>query len=81
MNFVWTLPKKCLKSEKVKGIFLVNEKSHQMYLRNTEQYVVKHANTERLNMSAIPYMQRLFYADYQHKWLKTISCIVYGLHH
>ena len=59
--------KKCLKSEKVKGIFPVNEKSHQMDLRNTEQYVVKHANTERLKMSAIPYMQRLLNTDYQHK--------------
>ena len=60
--------KKCLKSEKVRDMFPVNEKSHKMDLRKTEQYVVNHANTERLKMSAIPYMQRLLNTDCQDKW-------------
>ena len=38
-----------------------------MDLINTEKYVVKHANTERLKMSAIPYMQRLLNDNYKDK--------------
>ena len=30
-----------------------------MSMRNEETYVVKHANTERLMKSSIPYMQRM----------------------
>ena len=55
--------KKCLKNKKVSDIFPTNEKPHQMELRNSEKYAVKHANTERLKMSAIPYMQRLLNDD------------------
>jgi hypothetical protein len=57
--------KKCLKSEKVKDIFPIREKPHEMELRSNEKYVVKHANTERLKKSAIPFMQRLLNDDYQ----------------
>ena len=51
--------KKCLKDKKVIDNFPTNENPHQMELRNSEKHVVKHTNTERLKLSAIPYMQRL----------------------
>ena len=34
-----------------------------MRARNTEKFKVKHANTERLKESSIPYMQRLLNSD------------------
>ena len=49
--------KKCLRNNKVKDMFPLSEKPHLMDLRNSEKYVVKHANTERLKKSAIPFMQ------------------------
>jgi hypothetical protein len=36
-----------------------------MLLRDEEMCVVKHANTERMKKSAIPYMQGLLNADYK----------------
>ena len=39
-------------------MFPRKEISHQMKKRNQEVFVVKHANTERLKISSIPYMQR-----------------------
>ena len=56
--------KKCLKSDKMKTIFPLNEKSHDMDLRKTEKYFVKHANTERMKKSAIPFMQNLLNDEY-----------------
>ena len=59
------LAKKCLKNNIVKDMFPLNEKSHKMDLRNTEKYVVKHANTEQLKKSAIPFIQRLSHREDQ----------------
>ena len=62
--------KKCLTNNKVKDMFPLSEKPHQMDLRNIEKYVVKHANTERLKKSAIPFMQRLLNREYQNNHYK-----------
>lgn len=51
--------KKCTKSQKVKDIFPLREKNHDMDIRNEEKFIVKYAHTERLKNSAVPYMQRL----------------------
>ena len=41
----------------------MNEKTHNMEARNTEEFQVNHANTGRLKDSSIPYMQRLLNSD------------------
>ena len=41
----------------------MNEKTHNMEVRNTEIFQVNHANTGRLKDSSIPYMQRLLNSD------------------
>ena len=51
--------KKCLENEKMKNMFPLNEKSHQMNTRKREKYRVQYSNTERLKNSAITYMQNL----------------------
>ena len=48
----------CLKSEKTKNMFPLNEKTY-MPTRQREKFTVNKANTERYKNSAIPYMQRL----------------------
>ena len=40
-------------------MFPLRIKEHQMEIRNEEQFLVQHANTERLMNSLIPDMQRL----------------------
>ena len=45
-------------------------KKHKMKKRSNEKYVVKHAKTERLKKSSIPYMQRLLNQNHQEYQLK-----------
>ena len=40
-------------------MFPLNDKTHEINTRNREKYEVQHANTERLKMSSIIYMQNL----------------------
>ena len=62
-NLCLKFAKNCLKSEKTKDLFKMNEKTHNMEVRNTEIFQVNHANTGRLKDSPIPYMQRLLNSD------------------
>ena len=57
MNFAL----KCVESnkEKLKNMFPLRTKQHNMNARKKEHYLVNHANTERYKNSSIPYMQRL----------------------
>ena len=48
----------CL-NEKTENMFPEANKIHQMETRKPEKYQVQHANTQRLNKSAVIYMQRL----------------------
>ena len=50
---------KCLKNDKMKSIFPINQRSHEMTTRFEEKFSVQYANTERLKNSAIIYMQNL----------------------
>ena len=50
---------KCTKSEKVKNMFPLNEKRHDMETRNEDKFKVQFANTTRLKNSPIVYMQKL----------------------
>ena len=53
--------KSCVKNEQTKHMFPenLNRKSYNINTRQIEKYLVTHANTERLQSSAIPYMQRI----------------------
>ena len=53
------LAQKCTKHPKLKHMFPINNKIHQMNSRETEKYQVQFANTARLQNSTIIYMQRL----------------------
>ena len=51
--------KKCTKNEKLKHMFPIKERKHNMKIRNKEKYKVQRAKTERLKKSAIIEMQKL----------------------
>ena len=51
--------KNCLKNEKLKKLFPLAKKNHNMKTRSGEKFQVHHSNTERYRKSAIPYMQNL----------------------
>ena len=51
--------KKCTKHPKLKHMFPLNNKNHEMITRDEEKYMVQFANTARLQNSAVLYMQRL----------------------
>ena len=50
---------KCTQNEKTEKLFPLTTKKHKMGKRDTEKFLVKHANTARLQNSALPNMQRL----------------------
>ena len=51
--------KNCLKNENFSKLFPLNNQKHGMTVRNPLKYQIKKANTERLKVSTIPYMQRM----------------------
>ena len=55
--------RKCLKNPKLKHLFPLSHKNHQMKTRNTEKFAVHFANTSRLQDSSIIYMQNLLNQD------------------
>ena len=65
-NLCLDFAKKCTKHPKLKHIFPLNNKNHQMDTRDQEKYFVQFANTERFQNSAIIYMQRLI-NEYENK--------------
>ena len=58
-NLCLNFARKCLKNDKSKHMFPMNEKEHEMKTRNHEIYKVQHANTGRLQKSPLIYMQKL----------------------
>ena len=62
-NLCLDFAKKCVKNPKLAHMFPKNSKSHKMNTRNNEIYEVQHANTGRLQDSAIIYMQNLLNED------------------
>ena len=50
---------RCLKNEKTRMMFPLNEKNHGMETRNMDKFRVEHANTDRLKNFAQIYMQNL----------------------
>ena len=57
--------KNCLKSENFLNLFPLNNQKHVMAKRNPLKYQVKKANTERLKVSTIPYLQRVLNDSYK----------------
>ena len=57
---------KCIKNKKTMKIFNENNKHHKMKLRQSEKYLVKHANTVRLQRSAIPSMTKHLNLKHNH---------------
>ena len=62
-NLCLNFANKCTKNDKLKHMFPLNPKYHDMKTRNKEKYEVQFANTGRLQNSPITYMQRLLNAD------------------
>ena len=59
--------RKCTKSKKLEPMFPKKQKTHDMKTRSLETYQVQHANTGRLQKSAIIYMTKLLNEDEQRK--------------
>ena len=51
--------KKCIKNRKIKDLFPLKDKKHEMITRNQEIFEIKKANTKRLQNSPVIYMQKL----------------------
>ena len=51
--------KACLKIDKLKDMFPLEVKDHNMEKRNIKKFKVNHAKTERYFQSSIPYLQRM----------------------
>ena len=58
-NICLEFARKCVKNKKLDHMFPKNVNTHSMETRNKETYMVQHANTERLQKSAIIHMQKL----------------------
>ena len=58
-NLCLEFARKCLKNDRLKHMFPRNSNIHSMETRNHEKYKVQHANTGRLQKSAIIHMQKL----------------------
>ena len=56
-NLCLRFARKCVRNDKTKAMFPLNKKAHNMKTRNFENYEVQHVNTDRLQKSAIIYMQ------------------------
>ena len=56
--------KKCIQNEKTRNMFPISKDKNYM-LRKKNRYIVKNAKTNRLQQSAIPYMQKLLNEDYK----------------
>ena len=68
--------KKCLETEKLKRMFPLNKKMHNMEKRENERYLVTKSFTERHRRSALPNMQRILNdkEKQRQKILKQIKC-------
>ena len=65
--------KNCLKNENYSKLFPLKNHKHEMTVRNPLKYKVKKANTERLKVSTIPYMQRVLNDDFKKRKKKRFD--------
>ena len=59
--------KKCLKNPKMKHLFPLNNRTHEMIPRQLEHFQIDKVNTNRLKDSTVPYMQNLLNIDMKRK--------------
>ena len=59
--------RKCLNNTKMKHLFPPNKKTHELPQRNSNNFEVFHANTERKKNSPIIYMQKLLNSKVKEK--------------
>ena len=57
--------KKCLRNDKVKSLFPLNQPKHKMKKRKTKKYEVFKSRTERHKRSALPYMRNLLNSEHE----------------
>ena len=57
----------CMKTDKVKKFFPLENSKHKMKTRKKEKYKIFKQNTKRYQNSAIPYMRRLLNNEYEKK--------------
>ena len=58
-NLCLKFAKKCIKHPKMKDLFPLRKKKHEMITRNQEIFQIKDAHTKRLQDSPVIYMQKL----------------------
>ena len=66
-NLCINFAKKCLKTDKVRKWFPLENSNHKMKTRNKEKFKINKQNTKRYQKSAIPYMRKLLNHEYQEK--------------
>ena len=66
-NLCINFAKKCLKTDKVRKWFPLENSNHKMKTRNKEKFKIYKQNTKRYQKSAIPYMRKLLNHEYQEK--------------
>ena len=67
--------KQCLKTEKVKKFFPLENTKHGMKTRKKRKFKISKQNTKRYQNSAIPFMRKLLNNEYERK-VKIIENIV-----
>ena len=65
------MQKKCIKNGKLSNLFQENEKK-SVETRQNEKFKVNHANTQRMQKSAVIHMQNLLNEDHKQNKTKEI---------
>ena len=58
-KLLYTFGNKCIHIEQTKQLLTRKKTLHEMDMRRPDKFEVMHANTERLQNSTVPYIQRL----------------------
>ena len=66
-NLCINFAKKCLKTDKVKKLFPLENSMHKMTTRNKQKFKIFKQNTKRYQKSSIPYMRKLLNNEYKKK--------------
>ena len=66
-NLCLRFAKNCLKNEKVKNVFPLQETNHHMKKRKQKKFKTSKQNTDRLKKSALPYMRKLLNDENEQK--------------
>ena len=73
INLCTKFANESIKNEKTEKMFISKKKQHKMEMKNSEIFKIKHANTTRLQKSAIPYMKRLLNLEKNNKIINFLN--------